>query len=382
MKRMTHGRHALLAGALACAIGGGYFLGQRKPAEALVRSNRPGMQSALALQETFASVARDVEPAVVSVQVEKMVQQMETRPLPRNRRWGPFQQYRVPGEEKPVPMGEGSGFIFRSDGHALTNNHVVAGADRLKVKLYDGRVLPARVVGTDEILDLAVIKIDGTGRFPFIELGDSESIQVGQWALAVGNPFHLGNTFTVGVVSAKGRELDSLAGQVSFQNYIQTDASINPGNSGGPLVNVYGEVVGINNAIYSPTGTNVGIGFAIPINNAKDVLDDLVAGKKIVRGYLGVRIGDVTPEIAQEVGSPKQRTGVFVGSVQRGGPAHRGGVQPGDIIVSLNGKAVRDAEELSRAIAKRGTGQAGLEVVRQGKRTTLQVSLGEFPQGA
>ncbi|NCO38605.1 MAG: hypothetical protein AUJ96_18370 [Armatimonadetes bacterium CG2_30_66_41] len=381
MRQLRPRTPALIAGILALAIGGGYVAGHRRPAEALSRSHRPGMESALALQQTFADVAGEVEPAVVSVKIEKTVRQMEWRRAPRGRR-GPFQYYEAPGAEQSVPIGEGSGVIFRPDGYALTNYHVVQHADTLKVKLHDGRELPAEVVGTDELLDLAVIKINSREKFTAAELGDSDQIAVGQWAIAIGNPFQLGNTFTVGVISAKGRELDSLAGETSFQNYLQTDASINLGNSGGPLVNVYGEVVGINNAIYSPNGANVGIGFAIPINNAKAVLDELVAGKKIVRGYLGVRIGDVTPELAKEVESPNQTTGVVIAAVEPGGPADRGGIQPGDIVVAFDGTPVKDQKQLSREIAKLGTGTARMEVVRKGQHVSLKVALGEFPNEA
>lgn len=239
----------------------------------------------------------------------------------------------------PVPRGPqrqrslGSGFIIDADGSILTNNHVVENAQKIVVKLADDQEYEAKVIGRDQKTDIAIIRINAKTSLPAAALGDSDRLEVGEWVVAIGNPFGLDSTVTSGIVSAKGRHI----GQGPYDNFIQTDASINPGNSGGPLINLKGEVIGINTAIFSRSGTNIGIGFAIPINLVKELLPQLRGKGRVTRGYLGVLIQKVTPDIAESLGMDKGY-GALVANVSKDGPAERAGVKVGDVIVEFDGK--------------------------------------------
>ncbi len=279
-----------------------------------------------------------------------------------------------------VETGEGSGMIYDRSGLILTNAHVVAGADRVTVKLLDGREFKdAHVLGVDTRVDVAVIKIPITDA-PTVTLGDSASVHVGDWAIAVGNPFGLSNTMTVGVISAEAREV-SLAADGSLTDYFQTDASINPGNSGGPLLDIRGRVVGINNAIYSRSGGNVGIGFAIPINIAKRVADSLVKEGRVRRALIGVKMSNIAAENSAAFGLPADTKGVIVQDVIPGSPAQLGGVQVGDVITAWSGEVVTKDSELQRKVTASPIGTPGTLTVRRNNQTvTLSVTPKEQPR--
>ncbi|MBI3091737.1 MAG: DegQ family serine endoprotease [Candidatus Tectomicrobia bacterium] len=263
--------------------------------------------------------------------------------------------------------GKGSGVIFSQDGYILTNNHVVEGADQVTVTLADGTKYPARVVGRDDKTDLGLLKIDKEVKLTAARLGDSDTLKVGEWVMAIGNPFGLGHTVTVGIVSAKGR----IIGSGPYDDFIQTDASINPGNSGGPLFNTAGEVIGINTAIIAQ---GQGIGFAIPVNMAKDLLPGLRQGR-VVRGWLGVSIQTVTPELAEAL-QLKARKGALVAEVLSGSPAAQAGVRRGDVIVRFAGEEVDDSHTLPRLVARVAAGKSvSLEVIRDGKRLQLSTTI-------
>jgi serine protease Do len=288
----------------------------------------------------------------------------------------PFDQLRryfgQGGQREYKQHGLGSGVIVSPDGYILTNNHVVGNADEIHVTLQDKREFTAKVIGKDAKTDLGLIKIDTKDALPVAPLGDSNTTDVGDWVIAIGNPFNVGMTVTAGIVSAKGRILGG-----DYDDYIQTDASINPGNSGGPLINTKGEVIGINTAIYSRTGANNGIGFAIPIDMARNVMDQLKAHGRVVRGWLGVEIQEVTPDLAQSFGLPKPE-GALVASADKDGPAGKGGIERGDIVLSFNGHPVDDEHELPALVAQTPINQkVPVEVVRNGKHMTLDVTIGE-----
>lgn len=282
------------------------------------------------------------------------------------------------GEEEDIFSEMGSGVIVSAEGYILTNNHVLEAANDIEVQLSDGRRVPARVIGTDPDTDLAVLKID-IGVAPAIALGDAGSLQVGDPVLAIGNPFGVGQTVTSGIVSALGR---SELGINTFENFIQTDAAINPGNSGGALVDIRGNLVGINTAIYSRTGGYMGIGFATPTNMAKQVLDDIVRHGHVTRGWIGVEPGIITAEIAAAFDS-QENAGVIVTGVVHGSPAAHAGVQPGDIITQVNDHAVRSPHDLLAAVSalKPGT-PADLQLVRKAEPMTIQVTPQQRPKPA
>jgi serine protease Do len=268
----------------------------------------------------------------------------------------------------------GSGFIIDGDGSILTNNHVVENASKIVVKLSDDQEYEAKVIGRDQKTDIAIIRIDGKPNLPAASLGDSDKLEVGEWVVAIGNPFGLDSTVTSGIVSAKGRHI----GQGPYDNFIQTDASINPGNSGGPLINLRGEVIGINTAIFSRTGGNIGIGFAIPINLVKELLPQLRCKGKVTRGYLGVLIQKVTPEIAESLGMDKA-SGALVANVSKDGPADKAGVKVGDVIVEFDGKEVKDSGDLPILVARTAVDKkARLKVLRDKKEVMLTVAVGEL----
>jgi serine protease Do len=329
----------------------------------------------------FAALAARVTPAVVAVYTEDVVKPQDMRRYHQD--VDPFEFFFGPGFPRPdmrprKRTGAGSGFFIDPDGLIVTNNHVVEGAEKINVRLTDGTEMRAKVVGRDPATDVALIKVEGKGPFPFLPLGDSETLRVGEWVMAVGNPLAMEHTVTVGVVSAKGRRIgispDPNAS--SFEDFIQTDAAINLGNSGGPLVNVRGEVVGMNTAI-NAGGQN--LGFAIPVNTIKMVVPQLKEKGKVVRGYIGVQITDVDQR-AQEAFKLTSREGALVQSVTSGGPADKAGLKAGDVIVSVGGTPVKDTRTLIYRVSAMPPGQkVELEVIREGKRLTPTVILGERP---
>jgi serine protease Do len=351
-----------------------------------VRATEPGKESLERTGKAFAAVARDVSPGVVFVQVEKTVSG-QTAMRFGNSRGDAFpgddllrRFFGIPfGQLEPQErhiVGQGSGFIVSRDGVILTNNHVVGDADKVTVTLQDGREFDAKLVGTDPHTDVAVIRIDADD-LPALPLGDSDNLEVGEWVVAVGNPFGLSHTITAGVVSAKGR---SSVGIAEYENFIQTDAAINPGNSGGPLVNLDGEVVGMNTAIYSRSGGYMGIGFAIPINMVKSVSDQLLTTGKVTRGYLGVVIQEMTSELARTFTNGQKR-GVLVAQVTDDSPAARAGLRRGDVIISLDGRQVDRVGELRNRLAMMTPGStATLGLLRDGQESTVEVTIGELPE--
>src|SRR5216110_1910748 len=337
----------------------------------------PAAKPAADIGNAFVAVADHVRPAVVFIKSQK-VERAESQRLPPG-----FEDF-FPQRRRPqVEQGSGSGFIVSPDGYILTNNHVVAGADKVTVKLYDKREFTAKVVGTDPNTDVAVIRIDARN-LPTVGFGNSDSTRVGEWALAVGNPLGEAFAFTVtaGIISAKGRLLQGLPHpNYGIQDFIQTDAAINPGNSGGPLVNIQGQVIGINSAIASETGFYSGYGFAIPINLARTVMDQLVKTGHVERAVMGIQIRDATQEDADAVGL-KQIAGVVVNSyTSDDSPAKVAGIQPGDVIVALDGQPVENVPQLQQKVAFKKPGDAvDVTVLRQGgEKKTMTVRLARAP---
>jgi len=328
---------------------------------------------------SFSEVAKAVSPAVVNIRTEKVV-----------KGGGPtFRHFQSPfGKEDPFhdffekffgdrPQREfkerslGSGFIIDQAGHIVTNNHVIENAEKIKVKLTNGKEFNAEIVGRDPKTDIALVKAKGLEGFETIKLGDSDDVEVGEWVVAIGSPFGLEHTVTAGIVSAKGRVI----GSGPYDDFIQTDASINPGNSGGPLVNMNGEVVGINTAIVSRSGGNVGIGFAIPANLARGIIEQLQTSGAVTRGWLGVSIQDLTPELADYYGL-KDGKGALVGEVFEGDPADKAGIKAKDVIIEVDGKKIEDSRDLSRTIAEVPVGKKlTVKVLREGKERTFRVKI-------
>ena len=332
----------------------------------------PSNAALYALSDAFANVAAKVNPAVVTISTETTVHNSQ------NFRGTPFENFFRGMPEDYTQRGLGSGVIIDSDGVILTNNHVVDKADDIIVRLIDGRELKAEVKGTDPRTDLAVIKIDASG-LPFVKLGNSDEVRVGEWVLAIGSPLeeNFAHTVTAGIISAKGR---TGVGLTQYEDFIQTDAAINPGNSGGALVNLKGELIGINTAIASRSGGNIGIGFAIPSNLASKVKSDIITRGKVVRGWLGVNIRDITPEFAKMY-DLKTDEGVLIREVVQDGPAEAAGVQAGDVVVALDGKKIRNVTELSTKVGSTEPDKiVKLEVLRDGKTKEIAVKLGEFPE--
>jgi Do/DeqQ family serine protease len=349
------------------------------------------------LERAFVSVAELVMPAVVHIDATPREPRERERPRserprdPRERLTPPerreferrFREFfgelpegffsRPRPRERPEARSQGSGVIVDKTGVILTNNHLIESADDIEVRLSDRRRLKAKVVGRDPKTDLAVLKVEGEGEFPVAELGDSDRLRIGQWAVAVGNPFGLDRTVTVGIISATGRQGIGVA---SYESFIQTDAAINPGNSGGPLVNLDGRVVGINTAIVS---VGQGIGFAIPINMARRILPQLLATGRVTRGWLGVRIQPLTAELAPSFGA-RENDGVLVADVLPEGPAASAGLRSGDVIVDFDGRKTAEVPDLQRVVADFEPGKvARVTVLRDGRRESLSVKVGEMP---
>ncbi len=320
-------------------------------------------------------VAKKQNPAVVWVESAQKVQKMNRR-TPGNPLFKNF-----PGIPQPPQRGggTGSGFIISPDGYMLTNHHVVTGADKITVRLQVAdkeKDYEAKLIGSDSKTDIALLKIKREGNdttpFPYIPMGDSKQVEVGEWVIAIGNPFGLSHTVTTGIVSAKGRDI----GAGPYDEFIQTDASINPGNSGGPLLNMKGEVIGINTAIISGNaGGNVGIGFAIPINMAAGIMKDLKEHGKVTRGWLGVMIQKLTPDLAESF-SLKTTNGALVSDVLPNGPAFKGGLKSGDVIVKFDGQPVEDVSELPRLVATVQPGETvDVVILRDGKEQTMRITI-------
>ncbi len=315
-----------------------------------------------------------VAPAVVTIRSSRRVRAPQQFPFFDE----PFFQRFFGGGFAPrqqVEQALGSGVIVRADGHILTNHHVIDGAEEIKVDLTTHKTYSAKLVGSDAPSDLAVLKIDASG-LPILQLADSDQVRVGDVCLAVGNPLGIGETVTAGIISAKGRSTG--AGNGSFQSFLQTDAPINRGNSGGALVNTAGALIGINSEILSPNGGNIGIGFAIPSNMAKTVMDQLIGKGKVQRGMLGVGIQQVTSDLAASLGLKEVR-GVLINSVTSGGPADKAGLKSGDVILKLNGKDENDTNELRNTVASLPPGtDVTLTILRDGKQQDVRVKLGEL----
>ncbi len=337
------------------------------------------------ISEGFADVAERSLPAVVSVRVERTIRAPGGRMPFRGDPFGffgdeYFRQFFFPEglpERHFRQRGQGSGFLISPDGFILTNHHVAGEADRIRVRLSDGREFDAQRIGSDPRSDLALLRIEGQN-FPYLPIGDSDALRVGEWVIAIGNPFDLGETVTVGVVSAKGRSRSDIA---DFVDFIQTDAAINRGNSGGPLLNVAGKVVGINTAIYSQSGGgNVGIGFAIPIATAIGIKNQLMDGGKVTRGYLGIRIQDLTPELGEFFDI--EGGGIVINDVETDSPAERAGLRPDDVVIKMNGADVGDVAAFRNRVANTPPGtDMKLTLVRDGERRTLTVRTGTLSEG-
>lgn len=332
----------------------------------------------------FADIVEKVKPAVISVRVklEATAQPMantDELPFPKGSPMEQFfRRFGMPDGQQGTPRrqfgsAQGSGFLISSDGYAVTNNHVVEKATNVEVTFDDGKSYSAKVIGTDPRTDLALIKIDGNN-FPYVHLSDAPS-RVGDWVLAVGNPFGLGGTVTAGIVSARGRDI----GAGPYDDFIQIDAPVNKGNSGGPTFNTEGAVIGVNTAIYSPSGGSVGIAFAIPAETVKTVVAQLKEKGTVTRGWIGVQIQPVTPEIADSLGL-KNKGGALVAEPQKDSPAMKAGIESGDVIVSVDGQQIKDARELSRRIGGMTPNTTvKLGVIRKGAEKDISLTLGELP---
>jgi serine protease Do len=330
-----------------------------------------------ALTASFHPIVKQVVPAVVSITAEKVVR---TSGMQAPFFFGPFGDlFGGPGQEPQErrAQGLGSGVIVTPDGYVLTNHHVIEGAENIDIRLDDGRDLKAKVVGTDAKTDLAILKVEAKD-LPVVRFGNSGNVKVGDVVLAIGSPFGLRQSVTMGIVGGTGRGNLRITGQ--YEDFIQTDAAINPGNSGGALINIRGELIGINTAIFSRSGGNQGIGFAVPVNMAHRVMTQIIEHGKVTRGYIGVGIQDLTPELARQFGAPGPG-GALVRSVEPGSPADQAGLQQGDVVLEVNGQAVEDSRTLSLTVAGKDPGTTvDLTVWRDSKKMRVPLKLGEFPE--
>ncbi|MGA0600072.1 Do family serine endopeptidase [Caulobacter sp. KR2-114] len=393
-------KYQFFVGALAgvgVAVAAAAGVGVRLPAAAadthgrlMLASTSPVFAPAPGAPQSFADIFEKVSPAVVSINVTSHIPVAQQNPalkgfpfniVPPNGGGGDDDGDDNSGGASPNPRGQkalsaGSGFFISPDGYIVTNNHVVENADDIKVVMKDGSTLKATVVGRDEGTDLAVIKVEGHN-FAYVDFENNARPRVGDWVLAVGNPFSLGSTATAGIVSAYGRDIGE-----TFVDYIQIDAPINRGNSGGPTFDTYGRVIGVNTAIFSPSGGSVGIGFAIPADVADNITKQLIAGGKITRGYIGATIQNLSDEMAESWGL-KGRKGAVVADLVPNGPASRGGLQQGDVVVAVNGHNVTTSSEMTREVAKAKAGDTlHLDVYRDGKQRTVDIKSGTRPSEA
>jgi Do/DeqQ family serine protease len=324
---------------------------------------------------SYAAAVDRAAPAVVNINTAKVVT-VQPNPLFND---PIFRQFFGKGQgsaRKRVETSLGSGVIFSSQGHILTNHHVISGADAIQVFLRDGRSAPAKLIGSDPETDLAVLKVD-LPNLPTITLGHSERVHVGDVVLAIGNPYGVGQTVTMGIVSATGR---SALGINTFENFIQTDAAINPGNSGGALVDARGTLIGINTAIFSQTGSSVGIGFAIPTSLAKGVMEQIIEHGRPLRGWLGIEAQALTPELLDAFGLKKGTEGLVITTLYRNGPAHKAGVEPGDVLIAIDGKKAGDAREVLVTISSHKPGdRIRLDLLRDGKPLMIEAIAAERP---
>jgi len=364
----------------SCLLQASWFVGNAAAEPTPVTTSIPA-------SDAFISVAKAAQPAVVNISLSrKVIGGAQQPPSPSPFFDDPFfrrffgeefrRRFQLPPERRE--QGLGSGVLVSSDGYIVTNNHVIAEAEEVTVLLADGRRFTAKVVGTDPRTDVAVIKIDAKG-LPTLPWGDSSRLQVGEMVLAVGNPFGLNQTVTMGVISAVGR---AHMGIVDYEDFIQTDAAINPGNSGGPLVNLKGELIGINTAIFSQSGGYMGIGFAIPSNMAKGVMQSLIKHGKVIRGWLGVGIQDLTEDLAKEFGVAEIK-GALVSDVVSDGPAAKAGLERGDVITLFNNVSVKDATQLRSLVTDSEPGTTvTLTILREKRHRDIKVTLGEQPKEA
>jgi len=378
---------ALLVGTFLAGAVGANFLDGRTVTPAYAQNLSEQVPAAASQNAPgFADIVDRVSPAVVSIQVKsrarKQLSSME------GLRGSPFEQFfddfaerfgqnDMPRQRTPnrrnFSMGQGSGFLISDDGYIVTNGHVVDGADEVTVVMGDGETLDAEVIGVDDKTDLALVKVEHDQKFPFVTFASNET-RVGDWVMAVGNPFGLGGSVTAGIVSARGREI----GAGPYDDFLQIDAPINRGNSGGPTFNLNGNVVGVNTAIYSPSGGSVGIGFAIPASIAQDVIEDLKDDGNVTRGWLGVQIQPITPEIAESLGRDDV-IGALVTDPQSDSPAEKAGVKAGDAIIAVDGEEVEGPRDLARTISTRSPGEeVTLNVWRDGKAIDVKVELGKL----
>ena len=392
-----HARAALAAVLLAGTALGGYALGHSSPAaesaqaqDHVIRPTPPPVT-----MPDFANLVKQVEPAVVSVTTKLRAAEVAERepqlpfqfqfPSPFGNGEGgqgssPFGMAPNGHAQREFVEARGSGFIIDSNGTIVTNNHVVDNAKSVSVTLSDGTELPAKIIGRDPRTDLAVLKVDAGHKLPYVELGDSGNVDPGQWVIAIGNPFGLGDTVTAGIVSARGRDI----GAGPYDNFIQVDAPINRGNSGGPLFTQHGEVIGVTTAILSPTGGSIGIGFAIPSSTVKQVVSQLETTGHVVRGYLGVEAQRIGAPMAAALNVPHEEggkaKGALVATVQPDSPAERAGLKPGDVIESVDGHPIADPRALAVEIADIKPGsQATVDVLRNGNNQSVTVTIGTLP---
>jgi serine protease Do len=383
---------ALMASVVTCLGVAGYGIGSQGPVDIFTSAAHAQVSNEVhkvAQPVGFADIVEHVKPSVISVKVninEKVSKEDgDDSPFPPG---SPMERFfrRFGGPDGLPPglrggrrgggaiTGQGSGFFISADGFAVTNNHVVDGADKVEVTTDDGKTYKAKVIGTDARTDLALIKVEGGSNFPFTKLSDAKP-RIGDWVLAVGNPFGLGGTVTAGIVSASGRDI----GNGPYDDFIQIDAPVNKGNSGGPAFNTEGEVIGVNTAIYSPSGGSVGIAFSIPAATVKSVIAQLKDKGSVSRGWIGVQIQPVTQDIADSLGL-KKAEGALVAEPQANGPASKAGIESGDVITAVNGETVKDARELARTIGGLAPGNAvKLNVLHKGQDKVIDLTLGQLP---
>jgi serine protease Do len=346
--------------------------------------------SARSAPDSFADLAEKLLPAVVNISTTQVIKGRDSPQIPQLPPGSPFEEFfkdflernqqQNPNRRQRKATSLGSGFIIdtkkNGDAYVITNNHVIADADEITVILHDNDRLKAELVGRDAKTDLAVLKIKSTKKMAFVKFGNSDEARVGDWVVAIGNPFGLGGTVTAGIISARGRDIQS----GPYDNFIQTDASINRGNSGGPLFNMDGEVIGINSAIYSPSGGSVGIGFSIPSSGAEPIINQLIKYGEVRRGWLGVQIQTVTEEIAETLGMDKPE-GALVASLIKGGPAEKSNLKAGDVIIEFDGKAVPKMRKLPRIVAETEVDKpVDVVVWREGKKITIKVTIGRLDE--